>query len=95
MPKKGQLTKLAKVMSYQIKEDVLNALQALMQREHGLNTMHKAIDYCILNHDKLVELLRKEEADALRLHRSKTTIEAELTKLAQFNDFLKKHTKTS
>ena len=95
MPRKKHITPIAKVMSYQIKQDVMNAIKCIHQREPGLNTIHKVIDYCILNHDRIVELLRKEEADALKVHRSKMTIEAELTKLAQFNHFVKKYTKTS
>jgi hypothetical protein len=95
MPRKKQITPLAKVMTYQIKQDVMNAIECIQKREPGLNTIHKVIDYCILNHDRLVELLRKEESEALKLHRSKIAIETELTKLAQFQSFLQKHTKIS
>lgn len=62
---------LPKVMSYTMQPDIQNALAALIQQEPSLNTLHKAINYCIVHHVPLVNSLRKAHADfeALEVNR--------------------------
>lgn len=61
----------AKVMTYQIKKDVLNAIELLMKREPSLNTMHKAIDYCIIHHFPIIECLSKTEEKYIALEQDR------------------------
>lgn len=52
-----------KPITYMMQPDIQNALAALMQQEPSLNTLHKAINYCIVHHVPLVNSLRKAHAD--------------------------------
>jgi hypothetical protein len=95
MPRKKKITLPAKVMSYHVKQDVLNAIECIMKREPQLNTIHKVIDRCIIQYLLLCESINKSTDQLIMVTREKKAIEYELSKLVQFLDYLKKHTKTS
>lgn len=65
----------------------------LIMKSCSINTTTKAINYCVMQHLRLVEALRKEESEANKIYREKMAIENEMSKLVQFLDYLQKHTK--
>lgn len=81
-----------KNINYNMTAEIYDALESIM-REHDIATMTGAINYCVTNHKPLVEALRKEESDTLKLHRAKIAMEAQITKFAQFQEYVRKNTK--
>lgn len=82
-----------RVMTYTMQPEVVEALEKIIKLE-GHSTMHKAINACILQRQKMREASDDLENKLRSVQNSKESIESHLTKLSQFNEFLSKHTKT-
>jgi butyrate kinase len=95
MPRKKDQNSSQKVrvMTYTMQPEVVEALEEIIKLE-GHSTIHKAINACILQRQKMREASDELEKQLISVQNSKLSIEIQLTKLAQFQAFLAKHTKT-
>lgn len=83
-----------KIISYTMQPDVVEALENIMKSE-GINTMHKAINTCILQRTMTLEVNKNIREFALSMQRDLDHYEDAAKDLTSAIKRLSKHTKRS
>lgn len=94
LKKRKDTERKVKAISYNIQPEVNDALSVIMQRR-GINTITKAINYCIVTHLPLAEKLSDTEnklTEALQANYSVSDVIGTFIRTLRLMD---KHTKTS
>lgn len=83
-----------KVISYTMQPEVHEALSEIMKSE-GINTMHKAINACILQRQTMRDSINQQTLEIQELARDRYRIQSNANNLIHALREMDKHTKTS